>query len=477
MSINIRSIIFINGIVVCCLAMAMAVPMIFDLIVHSGKCVGIFASSILASIFFGGLMIFSCRTTGEVPFSRKDVFLLVVSMWTITSIICAFPFYIYSGVKLSFISALFESVSGITVTGATIYPDVEILPRALNLWRFILHFMGGAGIVAIGIFILPIMRIGGMQLFLTENSDKSQRFLPRAFQTVGFFIGIYVLLIGIFVIFLKIAGMGLFDSLCHSISAISTGGFSTRNTGIEWYKSCKIEIIISMAMFVGGITFLEIVRCFKNGIREFLNNQQTKGYLKVVGVMTIVPILITTITSNETVSLNGIASHIFQVISAITTTGLDCSKSYIAPKIVLILLAIIGGCSGSTAGGIKIFRIQILYAVLKNHINKMVRPFDVTIPKYQNKKIDNSLIVSIISLIVILAIVFIVSVAAIELLSGRETLECIYSVTSCLFNLGYDVGFSEFSPPSKLVFIFDMIIGRLEVIPFFIILSKIFWKK
>lgn len=477
MNINIRSVILINGIVVCCLAFAMLVPMIFDLIVHRGKCVEIFTPSILASIFFGGLMIFSCRTNGKLTFSRKDVFLLVVSIWIIASIVCAFPFYVYSGVNIPFTSALFESVSGITVTGSTIYPDVEILPRALNLWRFILHFIGGTGIVAIGIFILPIMRIGGMQLFLTENSDKSQKFLPRASQTVGFFIGIYVALIVMFVIFLKIAGMGFFDSICHSISAISTGGFSTKNIGIEWYKSCKIEFIMSIAMFVGGITFLEIVRCFKNGIKEFFNNQQTLGYLKMVGFMTIVPISIVAMTKNETISLNSIASHIFQVISAITTTGLDCSKSYISSKIILILLAIVGGCSGSTAGGIKIFRIQILYAILKNHMNKMIRPFDVTIPKYQGKKIDNSLIVSVISLIVIFAVVFIFSVAAIELFSGQKTLDCVYSVASCLFNLGYNIEFSEFSSISKFIFIFDMIIGRLEVVPFFIVLSKIFWKK
>ena len=477
MGINFRSVIFINGIVVCGLALAMAVPMLFDLFWYSGKCVGIFAPSILASIFLGGLMVFSCRSTGKFAFTRQDTFLLVVTLWLGTSIICAFPFYVYSGVNLRFMSALFESVSGITTTGATIYPDVEILPRALNLWRFVLHFIGGVGIVAIGIIVLPVMRIGGMQLFLTENSDKSQRFFPRAAQTIRFFIGVYILLIGIFAICLKASGMELFDSVCHSISAISTGGFSTRNSGIEFFKSSQIELVMSMGMFIGGITFLEIVRCLKNGPKSFFSNQQTLGYFKLVSFMILIPVIVGVISRGDAVSFSGIANHIFQVVSAITTTGVDFSKSYLHSNIVLILLAVIGGCSGSTTGGIKIFRIQILYAILKNHIRKIIRPFDVSIPKYQAKRIDDNLITSVVSFIAVLVSIFVISVIILDFLSGGNSLESAYSTVSCLFNLGYGADFANLPPVSKFVLICDMIIGRLEIIPVVIVLNRIFWKR
>ena len=477
MGINVRSVIFINGIVICCLAVAMTIPMLLDLIFYSENCVRVFVPSIIASIFFGSMMIFSCRVHGRMSYTQKDVFLLVVSMWIATSLICAFPFYVYSGVNLNFMSALFESVSGISTTGASIYHDVEILPKAINLWRFILHFIGGVGIVAIGIIVLPIMRIGGMQLFSIENSDKTQRFFPRASQTIRFFIGIYILLIGVFVIALKLSGMNVFDSICHSISVISTGGFSTKNNGVNFFKSSQIEIVMAIGMFIGGITFLEIVKCFKNGLKSFFSNQQTMGYIKLVGFMIIVPVFLSTINNTESMSLAGIATHTFQIVSAITTTGLDFSRSYLSSNIVLILLAIIGGCSGSTTGGIKIFRIQILFAILKNHIKKLVRPFDVSIPKYQDKKIDDNLTISVVSFLVILAVVFVASVIALEFLTGKNSSESAYATVSCLFNLGYGADFADFSSTSKFVLICDMIIGRLEVIPVFIIFNKLFWKK
>jgi trk system potassium uptake protein TrkH len=398
-------------------------------------------------------------------------------LWFVVSVISAFPFYIYSGEKLSFISALFESVSGITSTGATIYPNVEILPRALHLWRFILHFIGGVGIVAIGIIAFPMMRIGGMQLFLTESSDKSEKFLPKASQMIEFFLGVYVIIIGIFAILLRVSGMDSFDSICHSISAIATGGFSTKNSGIDWYESNKIKLIISAAMLVGGITFLELVKCFKTGAKSFFKNQQTKGYLILAVIVIIVPIVFTIIYGNFYISEDAISDHIFQVISAISSTGYDSSKSYINPTILLLTLAMIGGCSGSTSGGIKIFRVQILYSILKYHIYKLTRPYDVSTPKYQNQKINTSLITSVISFIVLLIIMFVISTSILAVISGKSTENCCYSVISCLFNIGYNTNFASFSPLSKFVLICDMIIGRLEVIPFFVILSKIFWKK
>lgn len=476
MDINIRSVIYINGIIVCCLSAIMLIPIFFDLIFAMGNCVKIFLPSILVGIFLGGLMIFSCRTKRPPPFSGKDIFLLVVSMWLITSIVCAFPFYVYSGINLDFVSALFESVSGITTTGATIYQDVEILPKALNLWRFILHFIGGVGIVAIGVIILPIMKIGGMQLFTTENSDKSQKFLPRASQMIGFFVGVYIILITIFMVLLKICGMNLFDSVCHSISAISTGGFSTKNIGIDWFKSSRIQFVMSIGMFVGGITFLEIVKLFKNGLKAFMQNEQIRGYFILVASAIFFPIILQAVVAKSGISLGGVSSHVFVVISAITTTGLEFSNNYMPSELILILLAIIGGCSGSTSGGIKIFRIQILYSILKNHIKKIIKPFDVTMPKYQNKKIDNSLVISIASFIMTLFTVFCLSEIVIEVFSNNPIHDCSYSTLSCLFNLGCGSNFSGYQSLSKVVLIIDMIIGRLEFIPFIIVISRGFWK-
>ncbi len=474
--VNIRSVIYINGIVVCCLAGILALPLLYDCIFNNSECFGVFAPSIIANVFLGGLMVLSCRSGNKLSFTSKDTFLLVVTVWISTAIICSFPFYVYSAVKLKFISALFESVSGITTTGATVYHDVEILPKALNLWRFILHFIGGVGIIAIGIIILPVMRIGGMQLFQTENSDKSQKIFPRATQTIKFFIWLYISLICVFAFCLKMSGMSTFDAICHGISAISTGGFSTKNLGIDFFNSAQIKLIMSFGMFIGGITFLEIIKCLRIRFRSFLSSPQIVGYIKLVLFMIFVPIFITLITDGEHVTLDSLATHIYATISAITTTGLNFN-GYTSSNMLMLLLAITGGCSGSTTGGIKIFRIQILFAVLKNHICKLVRPFDISVPKYQGKKIDDGLTKSVITFTLSLMIVFAISCTFLEIFTNMSFSEISYRVFSCLLNLGCGEKFEFLPALSKIVLICDMIAGRLEIIPAFIIFSKIFWKE
>jgi trk system potassium uptake protein TrkH len=374
------------------------------------------------------------------------------------------------------VSALFEAASGITTTGATIYSNVEVLPRALNLWRFILHLIGGIGIVAIGIIVFPLMKIGGMQLFLAENPDKSKRFLSTVSQMIGSSVGLYIGVIILFAILLTASGMSYFDAVCHSVSAISTGGFSTRNGGISWFKSGTIELIMAAAMFVGGLTFFEIVKCFKTGVKEFWNVQQIRGYLKVVAIMIVVPIIVRMVFIEAEPDITVISDQIFQVVSAITTTGFDFSKNYI-PQIVLLSLATVGGCSGSTSGGIKIFRVQVLYAIVKHHIHKVTRLFYVSTPKYQNQKISDDLIVSVGTMISLLIGVLIASVFIICTTSNTGLGGGFHSVVSCLFNLGYDFKFSELPSLSKLVLTCDMIIGRLEAIPVFIVMSRGFWRK
>jgi trk system potassium uptake protein TrkH len=369
-------------------------------------------------------------------------------------------------------ASLFESVSGITTTGATIYPDVEILPEAINLWRFILHFIGGVGIVAIGIIVLPALRLGGMQLFWAENSDSTEKFMPKASQIVKVFAGIYVAMILIFAILLKCSGMNVFDSVCHSISSISTGGFSTKNAGISWYKSGIIEFVISGAMFVGGLAFLEIARCFQGHGGRILKIQQIRGYIRVILCMIVLPVIAKAIWSEFPHTFKKVSDHILQVMSAVTTTGYYYSESDLAPPILFMIMAVIGGCSGSTTGGIKIFRVQILYAVVKHWIRKTTSQYNVSIPKYQGQRITDDLVQSVVTLLVLLVITFIVSSAALWCVTNRNSLTCCYSVLSCLFNLGFEARFSTYTPAAHLIFVCDMIVGRLEIIPLFVIISR-----
>ncbi|MDR1289372.1 MAG: hypothetical protein LBJ77_03205 [Holosporales bacterium] len=480
MKVNLRAILFIVGIIICGIAGAMLGPLFFDILRCGGRCSRVFIPSGLICIFVGVSTIITYRfDTKSFSISRSDTFLLVVTLWIIVSIFGALPFYFYHGTELTFIQSLFESVSGITTTGVTVYPDVESLPRAIHLWRFILHFIGGVGIVAIGIVILPAMRVGGMQLFSLENSDKTQKILPRASQIAGLFVVVYCLIVLFFAVLLKLSGMTAFDSLCHSISAISTGGFSTKTSGIVFFKNPQIFLIVSLAMFVGGISFIEIIKCFKFGFGVFFKNQQTLCYLKIVLISIILPLVFVFVTEKGRVSMSHVSGYVLRVVSSISTTGFDSDDGSIgmALKVLLFTLAIIGGCSGSTSGGIKIFRIQVLFRVLKHHIAQTISPYEIKSSTYQGQKISDSLVTSVISFFSVLAMVFIVSVVLVSLGSELDEIKSCKAVVSCLFNLGYDINIVQIPPIAKIILIIDMIIGRLEIIPIFIIFTHGYWKK
>ena len=477
---NIKSVSLINGVILCGLAIAMAVPVIYDVFFSHGKYVHIFIYSSLVCLFIGVLTILSCRVEGErTPLSRQDIFLLVSSLWVTVPVFCALPFYIYQGVNVDFISSLYESTSGLTTTGSTIYPDVEMLPRAIHVWRFMLHFIGGVGIVALGIVALPAMKIGGMQLFLTENSDKSQKLLPRASQVAGLFVWTYIALIVVFAIWLKVAGMGFFDAVCHSISAIATGGFSTKNASIAFFKSNYITFILSLAMLSGGLTLLEIAKGTRNGFRDFFKNQQTVGYLKVIFITSFGCILVSYFIDSKNINIKNSVDYFFEILSSVTTTGFymrDSAHTSATFWTILMTTALIGACSGSTTGGLKIFRLQILYSVLKHHIRQVVRPYDMSIPKYQGVKIDNALVTSITTFCALFAVTVILSVLVITM-TGRDGLSSGFSVVSSICNVGYDVQFQALNWVARTILIIDMVVGRLEVIPILSVFTYIFWKK
>lgn len=481
MKINFSAVAFSNGIALCGLGSVMCVPLIYDILFLKAAAASIFVPSIVVCAFLGISTVCAYKPRDfEVALSRNDAFLIVSSLWVVISLFSSFPFYFYNQVKLSFISSLFESTSGITTTGVSVYGDIEILPRALNLWRFMLHFVGGVGIVAIGVVASPFMRIGGMQLFLTENSEKFQKFFPRASQMAKFFVGTYIAIIGLFSILLKLSGMGAFDAVCHSISAISTGGFSTRNSGIQYYNNSLIELILLFAMLFGGITFLEVTKCFKNGLGHLFKNQQIRGYLILALIAAAIPTLYIVVKENTTLSLKSIVDSWFNIISALTTTGFELEDNFFQKafaKIFLLTLAFIGGCSGSTAGGIKIFRLQILLSILKNYLKRLTTPFEIGYPEYQNKKIEDKSIFSIVSFLFLFVTTFFISVVLICVVSDFSIGQSIPLVFSCLLNLGSSADYASLTDLSKIVLSIDMLLGRLEVVPLVIILSRSFWKR
>jgi trk system potassium uptake protein TrkH len=478
MRVNLRFISFINGVILCGLAISMSIPVCFDILFCNGQCFGVFIPSVLFCLFIGISTILACRDTSEqLKLTQNDSYLLVVSIWVIASVFSAFPFYFYHGTESTFIQALFESTSGLTTTGVTIYSDVESLPLPIHLWRFILHFMGGIGVVAIGIIALPMMRVGGMQLFTIENSDKSNKIFPRTSHVAWTFACIYFITTILFALILRTSGMAPFDALCHSISAISTGGFSTKNAGIAGFSYSGISFILAIEMLLGGLSFTEIIRCFKYGPRSFLKNQQTSCYIKIILISITCPIAIGFFTSHASLSIEAIAKHVFNTISSISTTGFNNHGQYINSNILFFLLALIGGCSGSTTGGIKVFRLQVLYSILKNQITQQHNTTQRMSMKYQGRIIDESLIMSVITYFVLLSALFLLSVVLLHVFTEMNISNICHIVLSHMFNIGYIPEVSSIKWVAKIVLITDMIAGRLEIMPIVMLIGYLRFRR
>lgn len=466
----------------------MLIPLLYDSIVEDGACLDVFLVSIIICVFIGVCLTLACKAPGHLSFSQKDVYFLIAILWLLVALFSATPLFLYDGVDIDFVTAFFEASSGLTTTGVSIYDDVGSLPDAINIWRMVLHFIGGVGIVSLAMMIMPNLRVGGMQLFQTENSDKSQKFLPRASQIASVFVLTYVSLIVIFSTLFHMSGMSMLEAICYSVTSVSTGGFVIDNGGLSSYDNMNMEIIAIAGMFIGGITFMEIVHCFRGGFKKFYKNQQTRVYTKLYFGITIFILVYAFIKNGRNLPLRTVVDLIFDSTSSMTTAGLTVSDgSYFSPlfRFMFIILSTIGGCVGSTTGGIKIFRLQVIWTVLRVNMKKLVKPYNVDIPKYNGKTIDDNLIASVLSFMALFVISFIASIFLICILDSCSISTAGAAVGACITNAGLPlnfmmnttINFTDFNTYGKLILIMDMFIGRLELIPIFMVLSSVFWKR
>jgi trk system potassium uptake protein TrkH len=393
------------------------------------------------------------------------------------------PFY-WSALDISFTDACFEAVSALTTTGSTVFSNLDHTPKGILLWRAILQWLGGIGIVVMAMTIFPALRIGGMQLFRSEFSDRSEKILPRVSQIASALLTIYVSFTVMCCVFLSLCGMSTFDSICHAMSAISTGGFSTRDGSIASFDSPSIELILSIFMFIGGSTLILYVRVW-NGDMRALNDSQLKTYAGYTAFFVILLSMWFYFTHNMPL-LSVIRQVSFSVISVITSTGFTvCNYSHWGPfaSLILFMLFFSGGCTGSTAGGIKIFRFQVLYQFVKNHLLHLRRPYGVYIPMYQGQKINDTVSISVFSFFALY--IFTVIVLALGLsLMNFDFVSSFTGAASALGNTGQGLGqiigpltnFATLATGPKCVLMIGMILGRLELLTVIVLLTPSFWK-
>ena len=476
---NYKTVFFTPGILQIILGIFMLIP-IFVQFFFKEIDSSFFGASIITIIF--GTLFFLSNLDHDKKLNLQQAFLLTALSWLSIAIFGSLPL-IFSEVNFSFTNAFFESMSGITTTGSTIIPNLEEMPKAILLWRAILQWLGGIGIIVMAITLMPIMNVGGMQLFKISNSDSSEKILPKSKEIALRLIYIYSGLTTLCAISYKILGMNTFDSITHSMTTIATGGFSNYNESIGFFNSFSIEISAMIFIILGSLPFIAYIKFLNGNKRIFFSDIQIRTFLKII----LISILILSIYLflDKSSELN-FRTVLFNVISILTGTGyvnaqFDNWGGF--PLIIFIGLMFIGGCAGSTTCGIKIFRFQILYSFVLNQLKKIIYPKGIFVLKYNQSPVDDKFTASIISFIYMYLVIFF-AITALLSLTGLDFITSISGAATSISNVGPGLGstigpngnFSSLPDISKWILSFGMILGRLELFAILVLFLPSFWR-
>jgi trk system potassium uptake protein TrkH len=353
------------------------------------------------------------------------------------------------------------------------------------LWRALLQWLGGTGIIVMAMTILPILRIGGMQLFRNEFSDRSEKILPRVSQIASAILSIYFLFTLICTILLHLAGMKWFDAICHAMGTVSTGGLSTKDLSVGAFHSLSIELILIVFMLIGGTTFILFVKLWHRNFKAVWHDSQLRAYLGIIGIATLLS-TVWLMIHQDFDFLSGLRHSIFAVVSVITSTGYTTEDYNLwgsFPLVLFFVLSLIGGCTGSTAGGIKIFRFQVLFAVALSHMRQLRRSHGVYLPTYQSQKISENISTSVFTFITLYAFCLIMLAGGLSV-CGLDFITSLSGAASALGNLGTGLGpligpngtMASLDIAPKCLLMVGMILGRLELLAILILFMPSFWK-
>ena len=476
---NYKTVFFTLGILQIILGLFMLIPVITQFIYKEVDS-SFFGASIVTIIF--GILFFLSNLDHDKKLNLQQAFLLTALSWLSIAIFGSLPF-VFSSISFTFTNAFFESMSGITTTGSTIISNLNEMPKSILLWRALLQWLGGIGIIIMAITLMPIMNVGGMQLFKISNNDSSEKILPKSKEIAMRLIYIYIGLTSLCAFFYLIFGMNLFDSITHAMTTIATGGFSNYNESIGFFNSPSIEISAMIFILLGSIPFIVYIKFINGNKMVFFNDIQIQTFLKVIIVSIVVLSIYLAISNLDAFNFMAI---LFNIISILTGTGyvnaqFDNWGSF--PIVLFLILMFIGGCAGSTTCGIKIFRVQILYSFLINSLKKIIYPKGVFVLKYDRNPIDNKFISSIISFIYMYLVIFFFITALLSL-TGLDFITSISGAATSISNVGPGLGsiigpngdFSPLPDVSKWILSVGMILGRLELFAILVLFLPSFWQ-
>jgi len=476
---NLKAIINLFSILVLLFSLSYVFPIVVSLVFNDNS-LYLFVPTF---IFVGALGFIGFFFTKGVKrdLSAKDGFVIIVMFWLVLSLAGSIPFYL-SG--MSPIDSFFESMSGITTTGATVISNIETLPESLKFYRQLLQWMGGMGLIVLAIAVMPLLGIGGGQLFKTDipGAMGEQRLTPRIQETAKALWSIYFGLTILCAILYAIAGMSFFDAVSHAMSTVSIGGFSTYNNSIGHFNNLTIEIICMVFMLLSAMSFaLHYFSIYKSKSLKYFYDPELKFFVSILLIIFILALSINILSGQSNLSLRELAFH---TVSTVTTTGFgvsDTSTWSFSISFLLLIGAFVGACSGSVGGGVKSWRVMIMLNHAYSNIVKMIHPNSVVTLKVGTKSVDDNVATSVWGFFSIYVISFVILLLAV-LISGLDLETAFSSVGACLNNLGPGLGmvsdnYSEINSFAKGVLAFSMLLGRLEIFTLLIILTPMFWAK
>ncbi|MGB0922082.1 MAG: TrkH family potassium uptake protein [Alphaproteobacteria bacterium] len=516
---DLRPILMVNGFMLVLLGIAMGVPALADLVVQHPDW-QVFTVAAGFTIFVGGALVLGTRTSGSsqpAHLSVPQAFMLTTSAWLQIGVFGALPFF-FSDLDLSLTDALFESVSGITTTGATVLTGLDTAPPGLLLWRAILQWLGGVGIIVMAIAVLPMLQVGGMQLFRLESSDTSDKILPRATQIAA---AIGWLYLGIsFACFIGywLAGMSLFDALAHALTTIATGGFSTHDASIGYFDSAAVDTVSTIFMVLGSLPFVLYLQAVRGGWRQLVSDDQVQAfvliaaaaitamtfYLAAQDVAAAAMEAVDTVqeeTQNTSEMLlaeegavveatlsvgRALRMAAFNVVSIMTGTGYateDYTTWGTFPVAFFFVIMFVGGCAGSTSCGIKIFRFQVMAQAAKVELVRLMRPHAIVLPRFNRRPLPEGVVQSVMSFFVLFAVAYGALALALAAV-GLDMVTALSGAASAIANVGPGLGeiigpagtFESLPSAAKWILMAGMVLGRLELFTVLVFFAPSFWR-
>lgn len=481
---DLRPILFINGALLLVLGGAMLVPAAVDYALDDRDW-KVFVASAMTTTFLALTLLLGAKPEGRMELSVRQAFLLTTSVWVTISLVGALPF-LYADLNLDLADAVFESTSGITTTGATVLTGLDHMPYGILLWRALLHWLGGIGIIVMAVAILPILRIGGMQLFRMESSDKTDKVKPRVAQVAAGLMVVYVVLTVVSVALLWASGMTFFHAVCFAMSAIATGGYAPTDASAGLYDSPLIQWLLIGMMVVGGMSFVLFITPWKRKRWAILHDTQIRWYLWFLLFFSTLMALWQW-AANDMGAAEAIRHGTFNVVSVVTTTGFastDYGQWGGFAMVTFFVLTFIGGCTGSTSGGVKIFRWEVLFAMAGVHLRRLIHPHGTFVVDFNHERVSDAVVKSVLGFVVLYFLTFAV-LAILLTMTGLDFITSLSGAAATLTAVGPGLGevigpagnYGPLPDLAKWICAGAMVLGRLELFTVLVLFTRSFWRE